>query len=327
MKIVIRNSYFLILAITLVIIVAVLAVPFGVGAQQNPPDDINFDAGLMVAPALLEADITQGKSTSEIFELTNKIDKNVAIKSYIRTFDASDEIGGIDIFDKVDADKLSPQNWIKISEPDFVLKPNGSHQVKLTFKAPADLSPGGHYAVLFFEPQVEGQEKPSSIINVGGRVGALLFLTAAGDIKESSELVSFHTTPVQIFRTPLPYIIRAKDTGNVHTKISGTITVKNILWFKKKEIAVPQFTILPQKIRKQEVANEIKKIPGIYKADLRLISEDGKTQLQSKVFFIYLSWPYLIGLIIIIFIVGYYGLNAPRRRRLVAAVRVLFARK
>jgi len=291
---------------------------------QSPSDNINFDESLSVAPILYEAKITQGKSTNEIFEITNKIDKSVAIKSYIRTFDASDEIGGVDIFDKVDADKLSPQNWIKISEPDFVLKPNGSHQVKLTFKAPADLSPGGHYAVLFFEPQVEGQEKPSSIVNVGGRVGALLFLTAAGDVKESSELVSFRTTPIQIFRTPLPYIVRVKDTGNVHTKISGSITVKNILWFKKKDIPVPQFTILPQKIRKQEVANEIKKIPGIYKADLRLTNEDSKTEIKGRIYFVYLSWPYLCAIIMVVTILIYFLSSSLRRRRLVGALKYLF---
>lgn len=311
----------------LAIAIIALLSPFAVNAQDSS-DMPNFDASLSISPAIYETKFEQGKVTNYIFELTNKLDKTVAIKSYIRLFGASDELGGMDIFDKSDSDRLSPQNWVKIIEPNFVLKPNGSRQIKVQFSPPADLPPGGHYAILFFEPQVKEQEKPSSVINVGGRIGALLFLTAAGDIKESGAVASFHTAAWQIWRTPLQFVVRFQNSGNVHLRPQGKIMVTNLVTRSKREVEVPQFTVLPQKTRRQEVENSIGKYPAIYRAKLDLnYGQESPQNATANIVFVYFSWPYLLGTVLIVGAAGYFGLSARRRRKFLAAMRALFGRK
>jgi hypothetical protein len=262
-----------------------------------------------------------GKTTSQIFEIKNGSNFPLPIKSYIRTFDASDEVGGVAISEEADARRFSPVSWSQIVEPDFVLQPQSTRQVTVNFSPPVDLPPGGYYAILFAEPLLPESFLNSSSLQIGGRLGSLLFLVGPGDIVEKGNIVSFEL-PKFIWRSPVETKIRFQNQGNVHLRPSGKLQITNLLSKKQSVIDVPEFTVLPGKIRQQIVNLGKLKWPGIYSAKLQLNYGRGKIPVTTTLTFFYLPAINII-VIIVVIAVGVGLIWHKPRQRILRAVRII----
>lgn len=283
-----------------------------------PTVDQTEATALTIAPSIFNGVITQGKTTSQTFELKNNSRVPLPIKCYIRNFDASDEMGGVAIPEEVDGQRFSPRNWIEVISPDFVIQPQTSHEVTANFNPPKDLPPGGYYAILFAEPLLPESFLDSSSLQIGGRLGSLLFLVGPGDIIEKGSIASVNF-PRYIFSSTLPELkIRFQNEGNVHLKPSGKLTVTNLITKKSSSMDVPEFTVLPGKIRQQIVTLADFKWPGAYRATLQLNYGRDTIAVNRTINFYYLPVIPIIVIIVVAMLLLVLVVGKTRKRAIKA---------
>jgi hypothetical protein len=162
-------------------------------------------------------------------------------------------------------------------------------------------------------------------VSLSASLGALMLITVTGNTQESLTVHEFaishgKKTGTVFESTPLQFLERIKNTGNVHEQPTGQVTITNM--FGKKVAAVnvnlPPRNILPGSIRKftQPLDNSVlgsKKLFGRYKADLRLTYGSNKQVLTASTEF----WvvPYrLIAIVIILLVGGFFAARVFIRR-------------
>lgn len=279
-------------------------------------------AALTITPSIYEGVLIPGQTTTAKFEIKNNSRVPLPIKCYIRNFEASDEVGGVNIPEEPDEVRLSPRNWIEVENPDFVFQPQTTREVAVNFNTPSDLSPGGQYAILFIEPLLPQSMMESSSLQIGGRLGALLFLVAPGDAIERAKLMPFDYRKYVIGNILDPIKIRVENEGNVHVKASGKATVTNKITGKKIILNVPEFTIMPGKVRQETVDIVDIKWPGLYTVQSQLKYGRDNQSLEKDFGFIYLPIAYIFATIILICLIVFLTFGK-LRKRLFKAVKVV----
>lgn len=243
---------------------------------------------LSVSPHTFELDVFRGETRTETIKISNK--SKVALPILARTVDftASDEEGGM-AFDELSQDiSFTARKWIKIENPNFILEPGEMEEVRFKIEVPENAEPGGHYAVMLFEPQLpsfyfeEGKPRAIPVIGVLFLFSVQIF-TLEPEAHQKLEVVEFSvpgeerlialenftsnisSAIFRIFsggtaqaaakititeRSPRNFILQIKNNDIYHTKPFGKVVIYNIFGKKVGEAKIPQKTILPGKIRR-----------------------------------------------------------------------------
>jgi len=277
---------------------------------------------LTIVPSIYESVVAPGKNEVKSFEIRNGSNFPLPIKCYIRVFGASDETGGVAIEDQIDTNRLAPTSWISAVEPDFILQPKSTKELQVNFNPPAALPPGGYYAILFAEPLLPESFLSDNSLVVGGRIGSLLFLIGPGDIHEKARIVSFDLPKFFWSNQSSGANIRFENQGNIHLKPSGKIIVTNLISRHSQTVDIPEFTVLPGKIRKENIDITGLKWPGVYRVELTLSYGQDKTSIRSAATFYYLP---LVQIIVILLMVtlAIVLISHKSRKRILKALRVV----
>lgn len=145
--------------------------------------------------------------------------------------------------------------WIETVPSEVTLAGGGSANVSIKINVPEDAEPGGHYAVIFWS-SAKPQQKGGGV-GIVTRVGALVLLSVSGDVVEGAELVSFKADKKVLNYLPAGFSYGFKNTGNVHLRPTGKLTIKNIFG---KTVAILDANpgsgyTLPQTTRTYSTAN------------------------------------------------------------------------
>ncbi len=287
---------------------------------MDTPDTGSNSKGLIVSPSIIEEVIKPGQDSKIKLEIKNPSHIPLPIKSYICEFDASDEVGGVEFDEDPDSDRLAMPNWGRIEDPDFVLQPNATREVEVILSTPNDLPPGGYYSTIFFEILVPEKFYDASSLEIGGRVGALLFLVAEGDIVQKGKVSELKILNNILSNGPAQAEVKFSNTGNVHLRPSGKIEIKNMITGSTKTLEISNYTVLPQKTRKIEtILNDIY-WPGLYQ--IKVVEQYGRdknvTTSQTNFFYLQLHQS----LVIIIMLLVLIAILSPKLRK-----RIAFANK
>ncbi|MFA5030802.1 MAG: hypothetical protein WC495_04390 [Patescibacteria group bacterium] len=206
-------------------------------------------SALTVTPPLSELQLVPGETTKTKIKLYNETQNPVTLYAEAVNFSAAGETGN-PTYDFT-AEKIGLSTWINVTPDPIHIEAGNSAEVPVTINTPADAEPGGHYAVVFFS---ENPPADGSQVSIGTKVGTLYLAEVAGDITESGQIVEFLTGASTYSRLPVDFIVRFKNTGSVHLRPTGEITVKNI--FGKisdtTHVNVTKSATLPDQIRKYE---------------------------------------------------------------------------
>ena len=240
----------------------------------------NVSPRIGVSPHTFEVDFLPGESITKEIKVTNKSETAFPILVRVVDFTAKDETGGTS-FDEVSEDpSISSRQWFEIEDPNFILDAGETEKVNFTISVPENAEPGGHYAVMFFEPQLPSfyfeENKPRVVPVIG-----VLFLSSVKtfilepEVKEKLEVVEF-TVPEEerlvalenltsafiggivqaaskvtiTKKSPSSFILRIQNNDIYHIKPLGKVLILNIFGKKVGEAEVPQTTILPGRIRR-----------------------------------------------------------------------------
>lgn len=194
--------------------------------------------------------------------------------------------------------RWSLKSWI--TAPKIIpVDPNGIQVIKLTFKVPLTALPGGHYAMITYQPNPDlkkGEQRQTANL-IGQRVGTLLYLTISGPINQNASMTKF-TTERFVERGPVVFSGSVLNLSDVHVAPTGTISIFGPLNNKVAEIPVEVGNVFPEVTRDFTAEWDQRWGYGRYRADLSLAYGTAGGILTSTIFF----WLFPIRLVIYILI-------------------------
>mgnify|MGYP001565481371 CR=1 FL=1 len=149
-------------------------------------------------------------------------------------------------------------DWIYINTGTISLKPRGEAKLPFTIVVPQKARVGGHYAAIFFTAVMETEGNVGSV----PRVGALIILNVAGDVKKTGEFVKF-SSPLLVGSGPVDFKFTFLNTGTTHYEGGGQVVLRNI--FGQKTVLASEKKFFYPDIKRDIVAQWDKKYPvGLY---------------------------------------------------------------
>jgi len=217
---------------------------------------------------------------------------------FIDDFIVSDALGTPIPVSSTTGNRWSLKSWI--SAPEVVpVDAKDIQVVKLTFKVPLTALPGGHYAMITYQPNPDlkkGDQRQTANL-IGQRVGTLLYLTVSGPITQKAEITKFSTDKF-IEQGPVTFSGSIQNLSDVHINPKGTVTIYGPLNNKVAEIPVEVGNVFPEINREFKVVWNQKWGYGRYRADLQLAYGTIGGILTTSILF----WLFPIRLVIYILI-------------------------
>jgi hypothetical protein len=211
---------------------------------------------LEIAPPVINLTADPGEKITTELLVRDVANVNLVVNNQINDFVASGEDGTPKLLlnPKDGESPYSLKDWIQ-PIPQVTLKPKDLVKLPLVINVPSNASPGGYYAVVRFTgspPDLKGTG-----VSLSASLGALVLLRVNGDAKEGVEIASFYAgqddKKKSLFEsTPVDFIVRTKNTGNVHEQPTGQVSVTDSFGNKiaNVNINLQRNNVLPGSIRK-----------------------------------------------------------------------------
>lgn len=201
---------------------------FGVGGAQ----------ALTISPPSIEFGVYPGQQAEIEVKLYNEdASQTVTVTSETTSF-TSGETPGEPLF--ADAESATDiGRWITVEGGAITLEPLARQNVQVRVNVPVDAEPGGHYGAILFTFKNPNTTDAGQIA-IDAKVATLLLVRVeGGEITESATVQSFGTTTGDKWFAHLPvqFTMQYKNTGTIHLKPKGAITVKNS--FGKQVAEIP----------------------------------------------------------------------------------------
>lgn len=198
-----------------------------------------FAASITVSPPKLEIEAEKGQTISQNITITNGEPTELVLGTSVSDFTASGESGEAAFTQSENQTAFSLSSWISLPSATITVPASGKVSMPFTVRIPDIAEAGGHFGTIFFSPVTSG----GGDIAVKQKVGVLLLVKVKGEIREQGTLDIFDTfnakvLPNQVHLTkpqavfekfPINFAVRVTNTGNVHSKPSGKIILKNTL--------------------------------------------------------------------------------------------------
>lgn len=298
---------------------------------------------LTLVPPSLEYSTVKGQTIDGKVKLLNNENRSLVLTPSTSNFGAKDESGEPDF--KFDAPSADLASWIQIDKKPVTVEPGETKEIAFKIAVPIDAEPGGHYAGIFFASG--GTATGGGQIGVQSKLGTLVILTIEGNIREQAAISSVTLGgSTTVSRPPVHFNIRINNSGNVHIKPKGKVTVLNMFGGEVETLSLPQDkNVLPGQTRLFEVTWVKKSAAspkgnffgeigaeftnfalGTYTANIEATYGQTDKTMISKVKFTIIPWRALtvlvLGIIIIILIltVGIKSYNKMVIRKAQAAI-------
>lgn len=181
-----------------------------------------------ITPLIREVSTKAGDTFTGSIEVKNESGTKQTFFPAARDFTSSSDTstGAPKFLETAGAPAQSLSSWTTFSKTSVEIDSKGSATIDYTVKVPEAAEPGGHYAGIFASTQAP-DVKDGSGVSIAARVGSLLLVTVAGDIRTSAEVTSFRTDKSIYQSGPINFTASLKNSGNIHFKPKGTIDIKN----------------------------------------------------------------------------------------------------
>ena len=268
--------------------------------------NVAWAAGLSISPVTFELTSNPGDVLTNKLRVLNQSESTIAIKMEAEDFTAAGETGEVRV--EPASETYSLTQWITVSPDTFTLGPNEQKFVDFTINVPSNAEPGGKYgSILASTVGVVSPDKEIVGAVVAQRVGALVLMTVSGEVEENLEVKEFNV-PSLLEYGPVPFTIRFENTGTVHVRPRGFVTITNWRGKKVADIEFPQQNVIPGAVRKIETSWDEKWLLGRYSATLVGIYGTGNLPIKPPiVFFWVFPWKIILGTsILLILIISYF---------------------
>ncbi len=170
-------------------------------------------AFISVAPAIVEMQARTGKKYKGTLKVTNTKDHDVTVIIEVQEWWKA----------QTGLEGSQPGLWLTIPKKPFALKPGESRDVRYKVKIPKGVS-GEAAAMVFFS--INDRSGPSAPMNIQMRHGIPIYVFIKDTQKIEASLKPLSAFFVQqSSNTALQFTIPIANTGNVHIRPQGTISI------------------------------------------------------------------------------------------------------
>lgn len=250
---------------------------------------------LTVSPLKGEFKLTPGQQVGSSIKIKNSGEKPIEVEVYAQTFVVKNEHYDQEFY-RAD-NKLAAENWINFDQANYRLEPKKEASINYQIKVPVGAEPGGHYAAIFV------QTKPplaasGDVVQIK-RVAHLLYFEIAGQITRGGSIETVKSTFWQL-RSPIKSEVRVKNSGNIHYRIDGGVTLRNLFGGEVSKARI-EGLLMPGAARLFTIENEAPDWPGLYRLETKIGFPGGKSAKASS-WMLYLPPLYIYALGILFFI-------------------------
>ncbi len=233
------------------IIVALAALVLGMASSAS---------ALTISPPLMEFDARPGDVLVDVVKLYNETDEALNLTASVQNFKALGETGTPEFLPVEEGNGLA--SWIKLDETTVTLAPGERKSILFTINVPGDAEPGGHFAGILWSTAGAAPEGETAV-GLVAKTGTLILVRVSGQVEEMGRVVEFGTDKASYSYLPANFVVRFENTGNVHLKPTGEITVKNMWGTKVASLPVNEdlANVLPDSIRKFEATWQKTEMP------------------------------------------------------------------
>ena len=286
-------------------------------AQQTDQVTLSF------TPQVIEFSANPGDPTVEnVVRITNGSDVPLDIVPTAVNFVAGGEEGEPELTDETTSFSLA--QWITVSPSSFMLGPGEAQDFLVSVNVPIDAEPGGHFGAV----QFEGTPPENDDVQIAQKfnVTPLILVSVAGDIVEQANIESFEST--QSFwsnERPITFDTRIENSGNVHFKPRGTVTIKNMFGNEVATIPLSESNVLPDSIRKITTEwSDTGFAVGQHTAEVSFVYGEDDTILTAEASFIVFPYQTIVPIALITLFVLFVLIKF--RSRIGMAIKVLSGR-
>lgn len=244
------------LATTLALLAATVTVACSSVQVFAVTNDQNVGQALEIAPPVLDIKADPGQKIDTQITLRDVSASALIVSGSVDDFTANGEDGVPKIL--LNQDEPIPNSiktWVAPLK-ELTLKPKQLQNLPVSIQVPKNAAPGGYYGVVRFT--VATPEMKETGVSLSASLGALIFIRVNGDAKESLAMDSFFASSdgknkAGLFESsPITFIVRAKNDGNVYERPTGQIGVTDAFgnMIANVNVNLEQRAILPQSTRK-----------------------------------------------------------------------------
>ena len=256
--------------------------------------------GLSVSPQIFEFDVFPGEKIPQKIKLRNLSEVPLPILVKVTDFTAEEDSGEMEFDESAQDPIIASRKWFKIESPNLILESREKKDINFEILVPENAEPGGHYAVMLFEPQLPsyyfkpGQPKSIPVIGVLFLLSVKTLSLEPASLERPIEIVEFripkeerlqnfekalasifHMIPgvsaaaINIVeKTPSSFSLIIKNNDIYHHKLSGKILIYNYFGKRVGEAEIKTTTVLPDKTRRfpvnfsQTIPENLKWLPA-----------------------------------------------------------------
>ena len=226
-------------------LVTMFAAPLMVAAQTS-----STAVDVSITPLIREVSTKPGDTFTGSIEVKNESAAKQTFFPIARDFTSSEDAstGAPKFQETAGTPAQSVSSWTTFSKASVDIDSKGSATIDYTVKVPESAEPGGHYSGIFASTQAPTVTNGSGVA-VAARVGSLLLVTVAGDIRTSAEVLTFKSDKSIYQSGPIDFSASLKNSGNIHFKPKGTIDIKSGNVVKSINFNENGGNVLPNSIR------------------------------------------------------------------------------
>ena len=219
----------------------------------------------------------------------------IGVEDFSVTNDGTDEIQ----FYGNGSGPFSAKSWITPAQKKFTLEHGDRAFVPIKISIPANAAVGDHYSLVTFQ-RAQGEEGGMGF-NIIPRVGALLLITVNGDLVRQGTLENFTSSSRLYWSLPAKFSLQYRNTGTVHIVPTGHVEIKNIFGIAIDDVAIKDWYVLRNSLRRREILWQPHFALGYYTATLFLDDKEGQAHIDPIVlsFWMVPALPVLIALLVI----------------------------
>lgn len=243
------------------------------------------EAGFAVSPPSFEISGIPGQVIKNTIKIENVSKVPLKIQAKPQNFVAYGEGGQVALTEEGSTYSIS--QWLEIKNTSFTVPADSFYLADFTINIPKNAEPGSHYGAVVFSTVPEKPVNGTGAV-LAQEIGSLILIKLPGNVFEDAKIISF-TPQENVFKEPkITFNTLIENTGNIHVKPYGFISIYNILGKKVGSIEVKGRNILPGSRRLFTDEMKFSKI-GFFRAETNLIYSGGGKIIKGETTFIALN--------------------------------------
>lgn len=231
------------LSVLVTVVVLVLSSPTAHAqsrTNQAPPAGIN----LTLSPTFLNLTTDPGKKIDSQFRVRNNSNFTEDLRVRLAKFEMIND-GQPTLLNVTEKDTFV--SWVELPEEEFSISPNETKTVKFSINPPEGASLGYYYAFVIERKKERSGDGQTAVVS-GSPALLTLLEVRSPNAKPEIQIVDFKTDKPWYEYLPTEFIVKVKNSGNVHIVPSGNIFIDQ---GNNKDIAIlsanqSRGNILPQ---------------------------------------------------------------------------------